>query len=53
MVPIASRAGAKIVIVNDQDTAMDSLADVVIRAPIGTVLTALCGQGASPQDSRR
>jgi NAD-dependent deacetylase len=43
MVPIAARAGAAIVIVNDQETALDALADVVIRAPIGAVLTAICG----------
>jgi NAD-dependent deacetylase len=43
MVPIAARAGAAIVIVNDQPTAMDELADVVIRAPIGAVLASLCG----------
>jgi len=46
MVPIAARAGAEIVIVNDQETAMDELADVVIRAPIGAVLTAICGDRA-------
>ena len=43
MVPIAARAGAAIVIVNDQPTAMDALADVVVREPIGGVLTAICG----------
>ncbi len=42
MVPIAARAGAAIVIVNDQATAMDGLADVVLRQPIGATLTALC-----------
>ena len=53
MVPIAARAGAQVVIVNDQPTAMDSIADVVIRAPIGAVLTAICGGAASAQDSSR
>jgi NAD-dependent deacetylase len=42
MVPMAARAGAAIVIVNDQETAMDELADVVIRSPIGAVLSAIC-----------
>jgi len=42
MVPIAARAGADIVIVNDQPTAMDALADVVLRAQIGSVLTDIC-----------
>jgi NAD-dependent deacetylase len=45
MVPTAADAGAKIVIVNDQPTAMDALADVVLRAPIGSVLTAMCASG--------
>ncbi len=48
MVPIAARAGARVVIVNDQETAMDALADVVIRGPIGAVLTAIC-VGAPPR----
>ena len=43
MVPIAARAGARIVIVNDQPTAMDALATVVIREPIGAVLVEICG----------
>jgi NAD-dependent deacetylase len=47
MVPIAARAGAAIVIVNDQATAMDDLADVSIREPIGTVLAAICGVGSA------
>lgn len=47
MVPIAARAGARVVIVNDQATAMDELADVVIREPIGKVLVAICGSGAA------
>ncbi|HEX2542402.1 MAG TPA: Sir2 family NAD-dependent protein deacetylase [Caldimonas sp.] len=42
MVPIAARAGARIVIVNDQPTAMDEHADAVLREPIGTVLPAIC-----------
>ena len=46
MVPIAARAGAAVVIVNDQPTAMDALATVVIREPIGEVLAEICG-GAS------
>jgi NAD-dependent deacetylase len=43
MVPIAARAGAKVVIVNDQPTAMDELADAVLRGPIGTLLPQICG----------
>ena len=46
MVPIAARAGADIVIVNDQPTAMDAIADVVVRAQIGEVLAAICGVDA-------
>ena len=43
MVPIAARAGAAIVIVNDQPTAMDALGDVVLRQQIGAVLREICG----------
>lgn len=43
MVPIAARTGAKVVIVNDQPTAMDELADAVLRGPIGTLLPEICG----------
>jgi hypothetical protein len=32
---------------------MDAIADVVIRAPIGAALTAICGGAASAQDSSR
>jgi NAD-dependent deacetylase len=47
MVPIAARAGANIVIVNDQPTAMDGLADVVVREPIGSVLPAICADATA------
>jgi NAD-dependent deacetylase len=46
MVPIAARAGAEVVIVNDQPTAMDAIADVVLRSKIGPVLAAVCGAAA-------
>jgi NAD-dependent deacetylase len=42
MVPIAARAGARIVIVNDQPTAMDELADAVLRGSCGSLLPAVC-----------
>jgi len=53
MTGAGARAGAQVVIVNDQPTAMDGVADVVIRAPIGAVLTAICSAAASAQDSSR
>jgi NAD-dependent deacetylase len=43
MVPLARMAGAQIVIVNAQETAMDDLADAVIRGSIGDVLPQLVG----------
>ena len=43
MVPRASRAGARIVIVNAEPTDLDHLADLVIREPIGEVLPIICG----------
>ncbi|MBS0446430.1 MAG: Sir2 family NAD-dependent protein deacetylase [Proteobacteria bacterium] len=42
VVPVAKEAGAKVVIVVDQATPMDELADAVLRDPIGDVLPALC-----------
>lgn len=42
VVPAAKDAGARIVIVNNQPTSMDSLADAVLRGSIGEVLPAIC-----------
>ena len=41
-VPLAQEAGARVVILNNQATPMDALADMVLREPIGEVLPALC-----------
>ncbi len=41
-VPLAKSSGARVVIINAQPTQFDSIADAVIREPIGQVLTALC-----------
>jgi len=43
MVPIAHRAGAAVAIVNDRPSAMDDLADLIVRSPIGDVLPRACG----------
>jgi NAD-dependent deacetylase len=43
MVPIAARAGARVVIVNGEPTELDGLADVVVRGQISEVLPALVG----------
>ena len=42
VVPVAHQAGARVVIVNHQPTAMDPLADALLRASIGAVLPAIC-----------
>ncbi|WP_418317010.1 SIR2 family NAD-dependent protein deacylase [Piscinibacter sakaiensis] len=42
VVPLAGEAGARIIIVNDQPTPMDALADVLLRQPIGEVLPRIC-----------
>jgi NAD-dependent deacetylase len=47
MVPIAERAGARIVIVNAEPTEMDDLADVVVRGSISRVLTDILGSGGT------
>jgi NAD-dependent deacetylase len=49
MVPIAARAGARIVIVNGEPTPFDDVADVVVRDPIGRALPAMC---AAPEPRR-
>ena len=38
----ASQAGACVVIVNDQPTALDALADALLRGPIGRILPVIC-----------
>jgi NAD-dependent deacetylase len=42
-VPLASRAGARVVIVNAEATAMDDVADALLRGSIGEILPAICG----------
>jgi NAD-dependent deacetylase len=42
-VPHAREIGARVVIVNDQPTPMDDMADAVIRMPIGEALPSICG----------
>jgi NAD-dependent deacetylase len=42
-VPHAREIGARVVIVNNQTTPMDDIADAVIRTPIGEALPVICG----------
>jgi len=42
VVPLASDAGARTVIVNDQPTPLDPIADAVLRGSISAILPALC-----------
>jgi NAD-dependent deacetylase len=42
-VPVARMSGARVVIVNGSETAMDDLADAVLRGQIGEILPALVG----------
>ena len=51
VVPVAKDAGAHIVIVNNQPTPLDGIADALIRGPIGEVLPALCA--AEPRGGER
>lgn len=49
LVEVAARAGARVVIINASPTPYDSIADAVLRDPIGTVLPELAAaSGASP-----
>ncbi len=43
VVPVARMAGARIVIVNGSETAMDHLADVVLRGSISDLLPRVVG----------
>jgi NAD-dependent deacetylase len=43
VLPVARDAGARIVILNDQPTPLDPIADAVLRGPIGELLPPLCG----------
>jgi NAD-dependent deacetylase len=43
VVPVAKAAGARVVILNAEPTAMDHLADAVLRGPIGQILPRLIG----------
>ena len=42
VVPVAKDAGARVVIINNQPTPLDALADALLRGPIGEVLPAVC-----------
>jgi NAD-dependent deacetylase len=42
-VPLAKSAGARVVIVNAQPTALDDLADAMLAGSIGEILPSLCG----------
>ena len=42
VVPVAKDAGARIVIINNQATPMDPVADALLRGPIGEALPAVC-----------
>jgi NAD-dependent deacetylase len=42
IVPVAREAGARVVIMNNQPTPMDPIADALLRGPIGEVLPAVC-----------
>jgi NAD-dependent deacetylase len=42
VVPVAEQAGARVVIMNNQPTPMDSLAHAILRGPIGELLPPIC-----------
>ena len=51
VVPVAKDAGARVVIVNAEATAMDDLADAVLRGSIGEILPAIIRPASSGGDS--
>jgi NAD-dependent deacetylase len=42
LLPLAKKAGARVIIVNAESTPMDHLADAIISDPISEVLPLLC-----------
>ena len=44
LLPLAKKAGARVIIANAEPTPMDHLADAVIADPIGEVLPLICGE---------
>jgi len=47
VVPLAGEAGARVVIMNNQATPMDELADALLRGAIGELLPRICGMSAA------
>ena len=47
MVPVATRAGAKVVVVNNEPTAMDAQASAVLRGQLGDILPQLLAEDAA------
>ena len=43
MVPIAKQSGARLIIVNAEETAYDYMADALLRGSIGEILPAIVG----------
>jgi len=52
-VPLASAAGARVVIVNAEPTPFDEMADAVLRQPIGEILPALCSAEKNCRESTK
>jgi NAD-dependent deacetylase len=48
VVPLAKDSGARVVIMNDQDTPLDEVADALLRGAIGELLPAICAVQAPP-----
>jgi len=53
LLPLAKEAGARVIIANAEPTAMDHLADGVIRGPIGEVLPVVCAGIRDPRSAIR
>ncbi|MEX2148266.1 MAG: NAD-dependent deacylase [Candidatus Rokuibacteriota bacterium] len=47
IVPVAKQAGARVIIVNADDTEMDAIADALVRGSIGEVLPRIIGEDNS------
>ena len=47
MIPVAARAGAKVVVVNNEPTAMDAQASAVLRGQLSDILPQLLAEDAA------
>ena len=53
LLPVAKKAGARVIVANAEPTPMDHLGDAVISSPIGEVLPLICRSGSAGRAESR